>query len=106
MGVPGLWNILRPAKREVSLLCLTMNDGAEEHPEVSTGYRISIDAGIWFYHTTCSRKGENHELQPPFFRLIQLLKLPMRTPSSSLMVRLIRLRARLKLSLHISTKPE
>jgi hypothetical protein len=40
------------------------------------GYRIGIDAYIWFFHAHSSREGENPELRMLFFRLARFLAMP------------------------------
>jgi len=40
------------------------------------GYRIGIDASIWFFHMEYGREGENPHLRTLFFRCATLLKSP------------------------------
>ncbi|KAI0776802.1 hypothetical protein BD413DRAFT_668950 [Trametes elegans] len=76
MGVPGLWDILRPAGKLRSLTHLSVVDGFEANPEGKRGYRVGIDASIWFFHATYGREGENPELRTLFFRCARLMSMP------------------------------
>ncbi|PCH43040.1 hypothetical protein WOLCODRAFT_164194 [Wolfiporia cocos MD-104 SS10] len=76
MGVPGLWEILRPAGETRSLTHLAVADGFVANPDGCRGLRIGIDASIWFYHATYGREGENPELRTLFFRCTRLLSAP------------------------------
>ncbi|KAH8115140.1 hypothetical protein DFH11DRAFT_1703479, partial [Phellopilus nigrolimitatus] len=76
MGVPGLWDILRPAGQQRSLTQLAVVDGFERNPAGRRGLRIGIDASIWFFHATYGREGENPELRTLFFRCARLMSRP------------------------------
>ncbi|KAI0717721.1 PIN domain-like protein, partial [Cerioporus squamosus] len=76
MGVPGLWDILRPAGNLRSLTHLSVKDGFEANPDGKRGFRVGIDASIWFYHATYGREGENPELRTLFFRCTRLMTMP------------------------------
>jgi hypothetical protein len=76
MGVPGLWEILRPASHCRSLTHLSVVDGFEVNNNGLRGYRVGIDASIWFFHSEWSREGENPQLRNLLFRLIKLLNSP------------------------------
>ncbi|KAI0656316.1 hypothetical protein C8Q70DRAFT_1056865 [Cubamyces menziesii] len=76
MGVPGLWDILRPAGKPRSLTHLAVKDGFEANPDGKRGFRVGIDASIWFYHATYGREGENPELRTLFFRCTRLMSMP------------------------------
>ncbi|KAH9856385.1 hypothetical protein C2E23DRAFT_516389 [Lenzites betulinus] len=76
MGVPGLWDILRPAGKPRSLTHLSVEDGFEANPDGKRGFRVGIDASIWFYHATYGREGENPELRTLFFRCARLMTMP------------------------------
>ncbi|KAH9893947.1 hypothetical protein C8Q73DRAFT_693886 [Cubamyces lactineus] len=76
MGVPGLWEILRPAGKPRSLTHLAVKDGFEANPDGKRGFRVGIDASIWFYHATYGREGENPELRTLFFRCTRLMSMP------------------------------
>ncbi|OCH91322.1 PIN domain-like protein [Obba rivulosa] len=76
MGVPGLWDILRPAGEVRSLTHLAVVDGFEANPAGARGFRVGIDASIWFFHATYGREGENPELRTLFFRCSRLMSMP------------------------------
>ncbi|RXW17739.1 hypothetical protein EST38_g8119 [Candolleomyces aberdarensis] len=76
MGVAGLWNTLRPAAKTRSLTDLAVNDGFETNPQGARGYRIGIDASIWFFHMEYGREGENPHLRTLFFRCATLMRTP------------------------------
>ncbi|KAI0830173.1 hypothetical protein BC628DRAFT_1487129 [Trametes gibbosa] len=76
MGVAGLWDILRPAGKPRSLTHLSVKDGFEANPGGQRGFRVGIDASIWFYHATYGREGENPELRTLFFRCARLMTMP------------------------------
>ncbi|KAF9784713.1 hypothetical protein BJ322DRAFT_864126 [Thelephora terrestris] len=77
MGVPGLWDLLRPAGERRSLANLAIVDGFENNVKGFRGLRIGIDASIWFYHAAYGREGENPELRTLFFRCSRLLGIPL-----------------------------
>ncbi|KAG8898187.1 hypothetical protein FRC01_010992, partial [Tulasnella sp. 417] len=76
MGVPGLWDLLRPAAEKRSLIHLAVVDGFEKNLNGQRGYRIGIDASIWFFHSEWGKEGENPELRTLFFRLCRLAESP------------------------------
>ncbi|EMD35071.1 hypothetical protein CERSUDRAFT_96986 [Gelatoporia subvermispora B] len=76
MGVPGLWEVLRPAGETRSLTHLAVVDGFEANPAGARGFRVGIDASIWFFHATYGREGENPELRTLFFRCTRLMSMP------------------------------
>ncbi|KAG8994343.1 hypothetical protein FRB93_001599 [Tulasnella sp. JGI-2019a] len=76
MGVPGLWDILLPAGQTRSMVHLTVVDGFEKNEGGRRGYRVGIDASIWFFHSQWGREGENPELRTMFFRMARLLEVP------------------------------
>ncbi|KAI0651272.1 hypothetical protein C8Q79DRAFT_897924 [Trametes meyenii] len=76
MGVPGLWEILKPAGKLRSLTHIAVEDGFEANPDGKRGFRIGIDASIWFYHAAYGREGENPELRTLFFRCARLMSMP------------------------------
>ena len=59
-----------------SLTDLAVNEGFETNPQGMRGYRIGIDAGIWFFHMEYGRKGENPHLRTLFFRCATLMRAP------------------------------
>ncbi|KAH6911809.1 hypothetical protein BKA70DRAFT_1146211 [Coprinopsis sp. MPI-PUGE-AT-0042] len=76
MGVQGLWDVLRPAAKPRSLTELAVTEGFERNKQGVRGYRIGIDASIWFFHAEYGKKGENPVLRTLFFRCAQLMKAP------------------------------
>lgn len=77
MGVAGLWEVLRPAAEVRSLTDLAVADGFVANPGGRRGFRIGIDASIWFFHAAYGREGENPELRTLFFRCCRLLQSPL-----------------------------
>ncbi|KAG8765396.1 hypothetical protein FRC16_008060 [Serendipita sp. 398] len=77
MGVTGLWDVIRPASQQRSIVHLAVHDGFLSTRHDKRGYRIGIDASIWFFHAHSSREGENPELRMLFFRLARFLALPL-----------------------------
>jgi holliday junction resolvase YEN1 len=51
-------------------------DGFEKNISGYRGFRVGIDASIWFFHAAYGREGENPELRTLFFRCARLLSLP------------------------------
>jgi hypothetical protein len=93
MGVTGLWDvrqrrlmspfvlltrvqILRPAHEVRSLTHIAVVDGFETNPSGVRGFRIGIDASIWFFHAAHGKEGENPELRTLFFRCTRLMAMP------------------------------
>jgi Holliday junction resolvase YEN1 len=92
MGVPGLWDVsqiefsvenqlnnsqlLRPAGQPRSLTHLAVVDGFQANRSGYRGFRVGIDASIWFFHAAYGREGENPELRTMFFRCSRLLGMP------------------------------
>ncbi|KDR75394.1 hypothetical protein GALMADRAFT_249443 [Galerina marginata CBS 339.88] len=76
MGVPGLWETLNKVGKSTSLVHLAVRDGFEQNSSGRRGYRIGVDASIWFHHASFSKGGENPEMRGLFFRLIFFAKLP------------------------------
>ncbi|KAJ3717952.1 PIN domain-like protein, partial [Lentinula raphanica] len=70
MGVAGLWPLLEPAQSVTTLSALSLT----KFNTTSRGYRIGIDASIWFFHAEYGKAGENPELRTIFFRCAQLLR--------------------------------
>ncbi|KAI6030288.1 hypothetical protein EDC04DRAFT_3091706 [Pisolithus marmoratus] len=66
MGVAGLWEAN-----------LAVSDGFVANPGGRRGFRIGIDASIWFFHAAYGREGENPELRTLFFRCCRLLQSPL-----------------------------
>ncbi|KAJ6577083.1 hypothetical protein B0H10DRAFT_2236119 [Mycena sp. CBHHK59/15] len=76
MGVPGLWKELAPASKIRSLTELAVVEGFEANPAGCRGFRIGIDASIWFFHAAYGKEGENPELRTMFFRCATLTHAP------------------------------
>lgn len=76
MGVAGLWDILRPAGKTRSLTELSVSEGFEANPDGVRGFRIGIDASIWFFHAEYGKEGENPVLRTLFFRCATLMHSP------------------------------
>jgi Holliday junction resolvase YEN1 len=93
MGVAGLWDVrtfsclmcmrltlylkvIRPAGQSHSLPHLATTAGFEANRSGLRGYRVSIDASIWFFHANGGREGENPELRTLFFKCVQLTTSP------------------------------
>ena len=68
---------LRPAGKMRSLTHLAVEDGFKANPDGKRGFRVGIDASIWFYHAKYGREGENPELRPLFFRCTRLMEKPL-----------------------------
>jgi holliday junction resolvase YEN1 len=65
--------VLRPAARSRSLTALALQDGFNTPRR---GFRIGIDASIWFFHAAYGKEGENPELRTLFFRCCRLMDTP------------------------------
>ncbi|KAK0227327.1 PIN domain-like protein [Armillaria nabsnona] len=72
MGIPGLWEVLKPSRSISSLTKLAL----PSLPFPSWGFRLGIDVSIWLFHAGYSKAGENPELCLIFFRCCSLLKYP------------------------------
>ncbi|EJD42028.1 PIN domain-like protein, partial [Auricularia subglabra TFB-10046 SS5] len=82
MGVPGLWDALQPAARTQSLSQLAVMQGFKSNTAGHRGFRIGIDASIWFFHMQVFNKkavcmGENPEIRTLFFRCAKFASLPL-----------------------------
>ncbi|THV08255.1 hypothetical protein K435DRAFT_707930 [Dendrothele bispora CBS 962.96] len=69
MGVPGLWSLLQFAQSTTTLTALSLTKFNTQR----RGYRVGIDASIWFFHAEYGKEGENPELRTLFFRCAQLI---------------------------------
>ena len=69
--------LLRPAAEVRSLTELAVTEGYIANPGGRRGFRIGIDASIWFFHAAYGREGENPELRTLFFRCCRLLQTPL-----------------------------
>ncbi|CAG8184392.1 unnamed protein product [Penicillium salamii] len=71
MGIPGLINVIGPGER-ISLAKLAVT-----HLErTARPIRIAVDISIWLFQAQAGRGGRNPELRTLFFRLLNLLALP------------------------------
>lgn len=68
--------VLRPVGKPRALTHLAVVDGFEANLSGVRGFRVGIDASIWFYHATYGREGENPELRTLFFRCARLMSTP------------------------------
>jgi hypothetical protein len=55
---------------------LSVVDGFEANPGGKRGFRVGIDASIWFFHAAYGKEGENPELRTLFFRCATLMRSP------------------------------
>jgi len=69
--------LIRPAAEVRSLTELAVTEGYIANPGGRRGFRIGIDASIWFFHAAYGREGENPELRTLFFRCCRLLQTPL-----------------------------
>lgn len=70
MGVQGLWSVLEDSAKMQSISALALSSFDTE----SKGFRLGIDASIWFFHADYGKEGENPELRTLFFRCKTLLE--------------------------------
>jgi Holliday junction resolvase YEN1 len=68
--------ILRPAAKTRSLTELAVVEGFEANPDGVRGFRVGVDASIWFFHANYGKEGENPELRTLFFRCATLMHAP------------------------------
>ncbi|KAE9409910.1 PIN domain-like protein [Gymnopus androsaceus JB14] len=85
MGVAGLWpvNTKRPVHTPLLKTFIAFGTGSISHyidrpfltkfGTTNRGFRIGVDASIWFFHAEYGKEGENPELRTLFFRCAQLL---------------------------------
>ncbi|KAK2462487.1 hypothetical protein APHAL10511_005457 [Amanita phalloides] len=74
MGVTGLWEVLRPAAETRSMTDLAITEGFIANPQGLRGFRVGIDASIWFFHAEYGKEGENPVLRTLFFRCATLMR--------------------------------
>ncbi|KAF8636068.1 hypothetical protein AX17_003824 [Amanita inopinata Kibby_2008] len=74
MGVAGLWEVLKPAAETRSMTDVAVTDGFIANPQGLRGFRLGIDASIWFFHAEYGREGENPVLRTLFFRCATLMR--------------------------------
>lgn len=67
------FKVLRPAAKTRSLTDLAIKEGFEANPDGKRGFRLGIDASIWFFHAEYGREGENPVLRTLFFRCATLM---------------------------------
>ncbi|WVW83277.1 hypothetical protein I302_105296 [Kwoniella bestiolae CBS 10118] len=75
MGVPGLWDLLRPAAARTSLSALS-KEAFQANRNGLRALTIGIDASIWIFHAQVTHHGENPFLRTIFFRITALLQHP------------------------------
>jgi Holliday junction resolvase YEN1 len=68
--------VIRPAGTTRSLTHLSVVDGFEKNVDGHRGFRVGIDASIWFFHSYGGREGENPELRTLFFKCTKLMTSP------------------------------
>ncbi|RDB25347.1 Flap endonuclease GEN 1 [Hypsizygus marmoreus] len=76
MGVPGLWKVLENVGQQRALAHLAVIEGFEGNRSTKRAYRLGIDVSIWYRHAQYSKEGENPLLRLLFFRLRQLVEMP------------------------------
>ncbi|WWD15780.1 hypothetical protein CI109_100204 [Kwoniella shandongensis] len=75
MGVPGLWDLLRPASSRTSLSVLS-REAFHANRNGLRALTIGIDASIWIFHAQVTHYGENPFLRTIFFKITALLQQP------------------------------
>ncbi|WWC85333.1 uncharacterized protein L201_000196 [Kwoniella dendrophila CBS 6074] len=75
MGVPGLWDLLRPAAARTSLSALS-KEAFQSNRNGLRAFTIGIDASIWIFHAQVTHYGENPFLRTIFFKITALLQQP------------------------------
>ncbi|WWC61293.1 uncharacterized protein I303_103874 [Kwoniella dejecticola CBS 10117] len=75
MGVPGLWELLRPAAARTSLSALA-KESFQSNRKGLRAFTIGIDASIWIFHAQTTHYGENPFLRTIFFKITALLQHP------------------------------
>ncbi|KAK8869946.1 hypothetical protein IAR55_000514 [Kwoniella newhampshirensis] len=75
MGVPGLWDLLRPAATRTSLSALS-KDAFLANRNGLRAFTVGIDASIWIFHAQVTHYGENPFLRTIFFKITALLQQP------------------------------
>ena len=68
------YKILRPAATTRSLTDLAIKEGFQANPDGRRGFRLGIDASIWFFHAEYGKEGENPVLRTLFFRCATLMR--------------------------------
>ncbi|KAG1856703.1 hypothetical protein DFJ58DRAFT_784503 [Suillus subalutaceus] len=76
MGVAGLWEVLSHELTRI-IKHLSVTQGFEANAGGRRGFRIGIDASIWFFHAAYGKEGENPELRTLFFRCSKLMSMPL-----------------------------
>ncbi|GMK55980.1 hypothetical protein CspeluHIS016_0210360 [Cutaneotrichosporon spelunceum] len=75
MGVPGLWDLIRPAAVRTSLHALS-RDAFLANKNGLRALTIGIDASIWIFHAQTNRNGANAFLRTIFYKIAALLQHP------------------------------
>ena len=68
------FKILRPAATTRSLTELAIKEGFQTNLDGRRGFRLGIDASIWFFHAEYGKEGENPVLRTLFFRCATLMR--------------------------------
>lgn len=66
--------VLKPVSETRSMTELAVTDGFIANPQGLRGFRIGIDASIWFFHAEYGKEGENPVLRTLFFRCATLMR--------------------------------
>ncbi|BEJ15554.1 hypothetical protein CspHIS471_0501590 [Cutaneotrichosporon sp. HIS471] len=75
MGVPGLWDLVRPAAVRTSLHALS-RDAFLANKNGLRALTIGVDASIWIFHAQTNRNGANAFLRTIFYKIAALLQHP------------------------------
>ncbi|EDR06826.1 uncharacterized protein LACBIDRAFT_299727 [Laccaria bicolor S238N-H82] len=76
MGVPGLSEILEPARREQTLTKFALTEGFQLNPHGDNMVRVGVDVSVWICQAQAaahSQTGENPGLRTIFYRICHLL---------------------------------
>lgn len=71
---PFVFKILLPAATTRSLTDLAIKEGFQANQDGLRGFRLGIDASIWFFHAEYGKEGENPVLRTLFFRCATLMR--------------------------------
>ncbi|KAF9238333.1 hypothetical protein BU15DRAFT_75268 [Melanogaster broomeanus] len=74
------WKMSKTSLRSTNFLADVSTkrmDGFLANPSQQRGFRVGIDASIWFFHAAYGKEGENPELRTLFFRCCRLLQSPL-----------------------------
>ncbi|THH33505.1 hypothetical protein EUX98_g629 [Antrodiella citrinella] len=76
MGVQGLWEVIGPAGKSRSLANLAVVEGFEGNASGRRAFKLGIDASLWYQHASACKGGVNPEIRLLYFRLLNLMELP------------------------------